>query len=270
MEKLNINQATADQLATFLSRFGLKAAKAAAIVDYRERNGPFRSLQDLTRVGGLSRPLLDSVRSFLKVNEEFVSPRELRANRRNDRRENSDESFHSVNSEDMQSPMLGMKRSLDSPPPEISSSSKRVCLTGEVGFSSLKRRLPGASMSASLSNLDQWLGMFESWTGEERKVALDELVARCDASLQRHLLGIVEPQFQRDFISLLPKELAFMVLSNLEPKDLLRAAQTCRYWKSLCDDNLLWREKCRDCSIDDSIMKGSRKRVRIKSWKQVN
>jgi F-box/WD-40 domain protein 7 len=142
-----------------------------------------------------------------------------------------------------------MKRSLDSPPPEISSSSKRVCLTGEVGLSSLKRRLPGASMSASLSNLDQWLGMFESWTGEERKVALDELVARCDASLQRHLLGIVEPQFQRDFISLLPKELAFMVLSNLEPKDLLRAAQTCRYWKSLCDDNLLVNSGCHSLQV---------------------
>ena len=78
-------------------------------------------------------------------------------------------------------------------------------------------------------------------------------------------MAVIEPQFQRDFISLLPKvsqhlrqpsklladpgvvqELALYVLSYLEPRDLLRAAQTCRYWRVLAEDNLLWREKCRE------------------------
>lgn len=36
------------------------------------------------------------------------------------------------------------------------------------------------------------------------------------------------------------------MLSFLEPKDLLQAAQTCRYWRILAEDNLLWREKCRE------------------------
>jgi hypothetical protein len=35
-------------------------------------------------------------------------------------------------------------------------------------------------------------------------------------------LQVIEPQFQRDFISLLPKELALYVLAFLHPKDLLR------------------------------------------------
>lgn len=43
--------------------------------------------------------------------------------------------------------------------------------------------------------------------------------------------------------------MALYVLSFLEPKDLLRAAQTCRYWRILADDNLLWREKCREAGI---------------------
>jgi hypothetical protein len=34
---------------------------------------------------------------------------------------------------------------------------------------------------------------------------------------------VIEPQFQRDFISLLPKELALYVLAFLHPKDLLRS-----------------------------------------------
>ncbi len=44
-------------------------------------------------------------------------------------------------------------------------------------------------------------------------------------------------------------QLALYVLSFLEPKDLLRAAQTCRYWRILAEDNLLWREKCREEGI---------------------
>ncbi len=35
----------------------------------------------------------------------------------------------------------------------------------------------------------------------------------------------------------------------MEPKDLLQAAQTCRYWRILCDDSLLWKEKCREAGV---------------------
>jgi F-box/WD-40 domain protein 7 len=46
-------------------------------------------------------------------------------------------------------------------------------------------------------------------------------------------------------------QLALYVLSFLCPRDLLRAAQTCRYWRILCEDNLLWREKCREAELGD-------------------
>lgn len=46
-------------------------------------------------------------------------------------------------------------------------------------------------------------------------------------------------------------QLALYVLSFLEPRDLLRAAQTCRCWRILAEDNLLWREKCREAGIDE-------------------
>ena len=65
------------------------------------------------------------------------------------------------------------------------------------------------------------------------------------------MMAVIEPQFQRDFISLLPKELALYVLAFLSPRDLTRAAQTCRCWRILAEDNLLWREKCREAGIDD-------------------
>ncbi len=47
---VDINTATAEQLETLP---GIGAAKAKAIVDYRGKNGPFKSTQDLTRVPGI-------------------------------------------------------------------------------------------------------------------------------------------------------------------------------------------------------------------------
>ncbi|EDW17289.2 uncharacterized protein Dmoj_GI16816, isoform C [Drosophila mojavensis] len=116
----------------------------------------------------------------------------------------------------------------------------------------LGRRTPRALMPTRDNpppELQHWLAQFQRWSHAERLLALDRLIDHCDPSQVRHMMKVIEPQFQRDFISLLPRELALFVLSYLEPKDLLRAAQTCRSWRFLCDDNLLWKEKCRKAQI---------------------
>lgn len=84
------------------------------------------------------------------------------------------------------------------------------------------------------------------------------------------MMQVIEPQFQRDFISLLPRELALSVLSCLEPRDLLRAAQTCKSWRFLAGDNLLWKEKCREAGIDEiPKRKGTPRNIvnHISPWK---
>ena len=48
--KLNVNKATADQLASFLQ---IPGSDAAAIVRYREANGNFKSLQDFAKAPGV-------------------------------------------------------------------------------------------------------------------------------------------------------------------------------------------------------------------------
>uniref|UniRef100_A0A673XEM3 F-box/WD repeat-containing protein 7 n=1 Tax=Salmo trutta TaxID=8032 RepID=A0A673XEM3_SALTR len=112
----------------------------------------------------------------------------------------------------------------------------------------------------SPTGLQEWLRTFQSWSGPEKLMALDELIDSCEPTHVKHMMQVIEPQFQRDFISLLPKELALYVLSFLEPKDLLQAAQTCRYWRILAEDNLLWREKCREeAGIDEPLAFKKRK-----------
>ncbi|KAL5013000.1 hypothetical protein ScPMuIL_011551 [Solemya velum] len=129
------------------------------------------------------------------------------------------------------------------------------CLRGQHGrphsLAAVQRsRIP--SKENPPPKLAEWLNTFKSWSNAERMMALDELIGICEPTQVRHMMQVIEPQFQRDFISLLPKELALYVLSFLDPKDLLRAAQTCRYWRILAEDNLLWREKCREeTNIDE-------------------
>ncbi|XP_038123139.1 F-box/WD repeat-containing protein 7-like [Cyprinodon tularosa] len=118
------------------------------------------------------------------------------------------------------------------------------------GHSAQRRRV---NSGPPPSGLQDWLLTFQTWSGPERLLALDELIDRCETSQVKHMMQVIEPQFQRDFISLLPKELALYVLTFLAPSDLLQAAQTCRYWRILAEDNLLWREKCREEGISDRM-----------------
>lgn len=56
IEKVNINKASASELAAALNGVGQK--KAEAIVQFREQNGPFKSPQDLTQVQGIGEATL--------------------------------------------------------------------------------------------------------------------------------------------------------------------------------------------------------------------
>jgi competence protein ComEA len=67
-EPVNINTADASALAKALN--GVGPAKAKAIVSYREKNGPFKSVDQLTMVEGISQKLIDKNRADLKLGAE--------------------------------------------------------------------------------------------------------------------------------------------------------------------------------------------------------
>ncbi|XP_068207875.1 F-box/WD repeat-containing protein 7-like [Palaemon carinicauda] len=140
---------------------------------------------------------------------------------------------------------------------------KKSCKAVESGGESSRRKVCGLAahkVSPPPAGLKSWLAKYQTWSPAQKLHALDSLIDVCDLNQVRHIHQIILPQFQRDFISLLPKELALYVLGFLPPKDLLRAAQTCKYWNILAADNLLWREKCREAGIDDHMIIMDRRR----------
>lgn len=64
--KVSLNSADAETLRRDL--FGIGAAKAKAIIAYRESNGPFTAVDELLEVKGIGKALLERNRDRLDVN----------------------------------------------------------------------------------------------------------------------------------------------------------------------------------------------------------
>jgi competence protein ComEA len=64
--QVNINTADAETLTRELK--GIGAAKAKAIVEYREAHGPFSSVDELLEVKGIGTSILDKNRAILSLN----------------------------------------------------------------------------------------------------------------------------------------------------------------------------------------------------------
>lgn len=62
---IDINAATPEQLATAIRGVGIK--RAQAIVEFRQANGPFSSVDDLTLVRGVGQKTVDASRDGLTV-----------------------------------------------------------------------------------------------------------------------------------------------------------------------------------------------------------
>jgi len=72
-EPVNINTADATALAKALN--GIGPAKAKAIVSYREKNGPFKSADQLAMVEGITQKLIDKNRADIRLGADKAGER---------------------------------------------------------------------------------------------------------------------------------------------------------------------------------------------------
>lgn len=70
--QLNINTATADELDKQLN--GIGPPKAKAIVEYREKNGAFKSVDDLASVPGIKMATVNKLREQATVGNVAAKP----------------------------------------------------------------------------------------------------------------------------------------------------------------------------------------------------
>lgn len=69
--KININTATAEDLDSIP---GIGPAKAEMIIIYRDKHGPFKSLDDLDDVPGVGPKMLETISQFVEFGTEAEKP----------------------------------------------------------------------------------------------------------------------------------------------------------------------------------------------------
>jgi competence protein ComEA len=74
---VNVNTADATMLAQELD--GIGPAKAQAIVEYRQKNGPFRAPEDLLKVQGIGERVLEQNRPNLRFSGAGAAPATAKA-----------------------------------------------------------------------------------------------------------------------------------------------------------------------------------------------
>ena len=69
---VNVNTADASTIAKELD--GIGPAKAQAIVEYRQKNGPFRTAEDLLKVDGIGERVLEQNRGNIRLEKAGQAP----------------------------------------------------------------------------------------------------------------------------------------------------------------------------------------------------
>ncbi|KAF9920638.1 hypothetical protein FBU30_009503 [Linnemannia zychae] len=86
--------------------------------------------------------------------------------------------------------------------------------------------------------------LFGSAPASHRQLVLSGLLTQCCVPQLSFLSNHLQPLLRIDFLSILPPEIAFRILSYLDATSLCHAAQVCKSWKRLADDDVVWHRMC--------------------------
>jgi F-box and WD-40 domain protein CDC4 len=109
-----------------------------------------------------------------------------------------------------------------------------------------KPREASALTPASVPTLVDTRSLIETFDGmpeEMKSLVLYQLLRRCHKNTLHVVANVVNPALRCDYLDGLPLELSLHILSFLDHKDLCRAAQVSKKWRSVIDSNETgWKE----------------------------
>ena len=102
---------------------------------------------------------------------------------------------------------------------------------------------------ADVSNFKTWLEnigqQFNSLSDSQRNETLDHLIDISDATQLYHLSEKLDRLLKRDFVVQLPQEIAFYLLSFLDPETLTVCCEVSRGWNDVISScREAWRSAC--------------------------
>ena len=86
--------------------------------------------------------------------------------------------------------------------------------------------------------------LFSAAPAKQRNLMLQGILTQCCFPQLSYLAASVRELIRIDFLTALPPECSFNILSSLDTKSLCRAAQVSQKWRSLADDDVIWHKMC--------------------------
>lgn len=86
--------------------------------------------------------------------------------------------------------------------------------------------------------------LFSAAPGQMRKMMLQGILQQCCFPQLSYLSASIRELIRIDFLSTLPPEISFKILSYLDTASLCKAAQVSRAWRILADDDVVWHKMC--------------------------
>jgi F-box/WD-40 domain protein MET30 len=86
--------------------------------------------------------------------------------------------------------------------------------------------------------------LFSAAPAQMRKMMLQGILQQCCFPQLSYLSSAIRDLIRIDFLSTLPPEISFKILSYLDTASLCKAAQVSRTWRMLADDDVVWHKMC--------------------------
>ncbi|KAI9023069.1 quinon protein alcohol dehydrogenase-like superfamily [Phycomyces nitens] len=86
--------------------------------------------------------------------------------------------------------------------------------------------------------------IFQLFDGHYKQLLITELLGCCDNQLLSQIHTLIAPKLKVDFLRQLPSEIAFQILSFIDPPTLAQCDKVSGYWHSLLQDDTTWKSLC--------------------------
>lgn len=86
--------------------------------------------------------------------------------------------------------------------------------------------------------------IFSAAPASQRSLILKGILAQCCFPQLSQVSAMLDSLIRIDFLSALPPEISFKILSYLDSTSLCRAAQVSQRWRQLADDDIVWHRMC--------------------------
>ncbi|KAL1964944.1 hypothetical protein VTN77DRAFT_6297 [Rasamsonia byssochlamydoides] len=113
----------------------------------------------------------------------------------------------------------------------------------EPSMDQLQRELQTLPQSDQQGIAHVW-SLFSAAPAKHRKLMLQGILAQCCFPQLSFISATVRDLIRIDFLTALPPEISFKILSYLDTASLCRAAQVSRRWRALADDDVVWHRMC--------------------------